>query len=131
MGPCVPRRGHRLDFAPPGPRLPTRYYRELEAPLDSCWMLAAFIGDGGRSIAFVHLTRPRSARPFTVDDVQRLDRLPPARVSSAPIPGRMGAGWRIIRHGKRVGLERSGGLDVRREDRLSDQWPRIPAQDPT
>ena len=57
--------------------LETRYYRELEAPLDSCWMLAAFIGDGGRSIAFVHLTRPRSARPFTVDDVQRLDRLRP------------------------------------------------------
>ena len=57
--------------------LETRYYRELEAPLNSCWMLAAFIGDGGRSIAFVHLTRPRSARPFTVDDVQRLDRLRP------------------------------------------------------
>ena len=35
------------------------------------------IGDGGRTIGYVHLTRPRSARPFTVDDVQRLDRLRP------------------------------------------------------
>jgi hypothetical protein len=31
----------------------------------------------GRSIALLQLTRPRSARPFTVDDVQRLDRLRP------------------------------------------------------
>jgi hypothetical protein len=35
------------------------------------------IGDAGQTIAAVHLTRPRSARPFTVDDVQRLDRLRP------------------------------------------------------
>ena len=35
------------------------------------------IGDGRRSIAVIHLTRPRSARPFTADDVQRLDRLRP------------------------------------------------------
>jgi DNA-binding CsgD family transcriptional regulator len=55
----------------------TAYYRELEAPLDSCWLLDAMIGDGGRSIAFVALWRPRSARPFNVDDVQRLDRLRP------------------------------------------------------
>jgi DNA-binding CsgD family transcriptional regulator len=55
----------------------TAYYRELEAPLDSCWLLDAMIGDGGRSIAFVGLWRPRSARPFNVDDVQRLDRLRP------------------------------------------------------
>jgi hypothetical protein len=57
--------------------LETRYYREFEAPLDSCWILDAMIGEGVRSIALVHLTRPRSARPFTVDDVQRLDRLRP------------------------------------------------------
>jgi len=55
----------------------TAYYRELEAPLDACWLLDAMIGDGGRSIAFVGLWRPRSARPFNVDDVQRLDRLRP------------------------------------------------------
>jgi hypothetical protein len=55
----------------------TSYYRELEAPLDACWLLDAMIGDGGRSIAFVGLWRPRSARPFKVDDVQRLDRLRP------------------------------------------------------
>jgi DNA-binding CsgD family transcriptional regulator len=55
----------------------TAYYRELEIPLDSCWVLDAMIGDGGRSIAFVALTRPRSAKPFTVDDVQRLDPLRP------------------------------------------------------
>ncbi len=35
------------------------------------------IGDGSRTIGYVHLTRPRSARPFTVDDVQQLDRLRP------------------------------------------------------
>jgi DNA-binding CsgD family transcriptional regulator len=57
--------------------LESGYYREIEAPLDSCWILSAMIGDGGRSSSFVSLSRPRSARPFTVDDVQRLDRLRP------------------------------------------------------
>jgi DNA-binding CsgD family transcriptional regulator len=52
-------------------------YREIEAPFDSCWILDAMIGDTGRSIAGIHLTRPRSARPFTVDDVRRLDPLRP------------------------------------------------------
>jgi hypothetical protein len=53
------------------------WYREIEAPVDSCWLLDAMIGDGGRGFAGVHLTRPRSARPFTGDDVRRLDRLRP------------------------------------------------------
>jgi hypothetical protein len=57
--------------------LESGYYREIEAPLDSCWILDAMIGDGGRSIGFVLLTRPRCARSFTVDDVQRLDHLRP------------------------------------------------------
>jgi len=57
--------------------LESGYYREIDAPLDSCWILDTMIGDGGRTIGFVHLTRPRSARPFTVADVQRLDRLRP------------------------------------------------------
>ncbi|HEY4846223.1 MAG TPA: hypothetical protein VIH87_00090 [Methylocella sp.] len=59
--------------------LESGWYRELEAPLDSCWILDAMIGDAGRTFAFAHLmlTRPRSARPFTVDDVQSLDRLRP------------------------------------------------------
>jgi hypothetical protein len=57
--------------------LESRYYREIEAPLDSCWFLDAMIADGGRTIAMVHPTRPRSARPFTGDDMQRLDRLRP------------------------------------------------------
>jgi len=57
--------------------LQSGYYREIEAPLDSCWILSAMIGDGGRSSSFVSLSRPRSARPFTVDDLQRLDRLRP------------------------------------------------------
>ncbi len=52
-------------------------YREVEAPLDSCWLLDAMIGGGGRTIAGMGLTRPRSGRPFTVDDVQRLDPLRP------------------------------------------------------
>jgi DNA-binding CsgD family transcriptional regulator len=60
-----------------GDYLESRYYREIEAPLDSCWLLGGMIGDGGRSIACIALTRPRSAHPFTVDDVQRLDRLRP------------------------------------------------------
>jgi hypothetical protein len=53
------------------------WYREIEAPLDSCWILDAMIGDAGKTCAIVSLTRPRSARPFTVEDVQRLDRLRP------------------------------------------------------
>jgi DNA-binding CsgD family transcriptional regulator len=60
-----------------GDYLGSGYYREIEAPLDSCWILDAMIGDGGRTIAFVCLTRPRGARPFMVDDVQRLDGLRP------------------------------------------------------
>jgi hypothetical protein len=60
-----------------GAYLESGYYREVEAPLDSCWMLDAMIGDAGRTIASINLTRPRSARPFTVDDVQRLDPLRP------------------------------------------------------
>jgi hypothetical protein len=35
------------------------------------------VGDGDRTIAFMCLTRPRSARPFSVDDVLPLDRLRP------------------------------------------------------
>lgn len=55
------------------------WYREIEAPLDSCWILDAMIGDAGQSfvLANLKLTRPRGARPFTADDVQRLDRLRP------------------------------------------------------
>jgi DNA-binding CsgD family transcriptional regulator len=60
-----------------GDYLESGYYREIEAPLDSCWILDAMIPDDGRTIAFVSLTRPRGARPFTVDDVQLLDRLRP------------------------------------------------------
>jgi DNA-binding CsgD family transcriptional regulator len=60
-----------------GNYLESGYYREIEVPLGSCWILDAMIGDGGRTIGFVSLTRPRSARPFTVDDVQDLDRLRP------------------------------------------------------
>jgi DNA-binding CsgD family transcriptional regulator len=60
-----------------GDYLESGYYREIEVPLGSCWLLDAMIGDGGRTIGFVSLTRPRSARPFTVDDMQRLDGLRP------------------------------------------------------
>jgi DNA-binding CsgD family transcriptional regulator len=60
-----------------GGYLQSGYYREIEAPLDSCWILSGMIGDSGKSIAHVTLTRHRSARPFTVDDVRRLDRLRP------------------------------------------------------
>ncbi len=57
--------------------LESDWYREVEAPVDSCWWLEAMIADGGQTFASLHLMRPRSARPFTVDDVQRLDRLRP------------------------------------------------------
>jgi hypothetical protein len=60
-----------------GAYLESGYYREIEAPLDSCWFLDAMVGDGGRAIGFVSLTRPRGARPFIVDDVRRLDGLRP------------------------------------------------------
>ncbi|MDQ6703910.1 MAG: hypothetical protein M3Z96_12910 [Pseudomonadota bacterium] len=72
-----------------GAYLESGYYREVEAPLDSCWMLDAMIGDAGRTIAGINLTRPRSARPFTVDDVQRLDRLRPwlAHAFRRPLSG--------------------------------------------
>jgi DNA-binding CsgD family transcriptional regulator len=53
------------------------WYRELESPLDSCWVLDAMIGETGQTSAIVSLTRPRSARPFTAEDVERLDRLRP------------------------------------------------------
>jgi hypothetical protein len=67
----------------------SRHYREFEAPIDSCWILDAMIGEGGRSIALLQLTRPRSARSFTVDDVQRLDRLRPwlAHAFRRPLSG--------------------------------------------
>jgi DNA-binding CsgD family transcriptional regulator len=72
-----------------GAYLESAYYREIEAPLNSCWMLGRMIGDGGRSIAFVNLSRPRPARPFTGDDVQRLDRLRPwlAHAFRRPLSG--------------------------------------------
>jgi hypothetical protein len=57
--------------------LDSGYYREIESPFDCCWLLDAMIGYSGRTIGFVHPTRPRHARPFTSDDVQRLDRLRP------------------------------------------------------
>ncbi|MGH6800840.1 MAG: helix-turn-helix transcriptional regulator [Methylocella sp.] len=59
--------------------LESGWFRELEAPLDSCWILDAMISDAGQSFALAHLmlTRPRGARRFRVDDVQRLDRLRP------------------------------------------------------
>lgn len=53
------------------------WYREIEAPLDSCWLLDAMIGDCGQTIGGVVLRRPRTARPFTSDDVEMLDRLRP------------------------------------------------------
>jgi DNA-binding CsgD family transcriptional regulator len=59
--------------------LDSGWYREMEAPLDSCWIMDAMIGDAGRTFALAHLmlTRPRGARPFTADDVQQLDRVRP------------------------------------------------------
>lgn len=55
----------------------SRWYREIEAPLDSCWVLDAMIGEAGHTYAIVGVTRPHSAHPFTSSDVERLDRLRP------------------------------------------------------
>jgi DNA-binding CsgD family transcriptional regulator len=60
-----------------GGYLESPHFREIEAPLDACWFLDSLVSDGGRVIGWVHLTRPRSARPFTKDDVQVLNRLRP------------------------------------------------------
>jgi hypothetical protein len=57
--------------------LESGYYKEVEAPIDTCWVLDAMIADGGSTIAAAYLKRPRSARPFTSDDVQCLDQLRP------------------------------------------------------
>jgi len=57
--------------------LDSGWYREIEAPLDACWVLDAMVAVAGRTIGLVNLTRPRCARPFNVDDVQRLDQLRP------------------------------------------------------
>jgi hypothetical protein len=51
--------------------LDSAYYREIEAPLDSCWILDAWIAAGGQTFAALCLLRPRGARPFNADDVQR------------------------------------------------------------
>ena len=86
--------------------LESGYYREIEAPIDVCWVLDAMIGDGGRTIAAVYLKRPRSARPFTADDVQRLDQLRPwlAHAFRPPPPGPKSA--------NRRGLFSKGGAPV-------------------
>jgi len=57
--------------------LERRWYREIEAPLDSCWVLDAMVGDSGKACAIVSLTRPFSAHRFTVEEVQKLNRLRP------------------------------------------------------
>ena len=68
--------GWTLHLQGPG-YLESAYYRETEALLDACWVLDAMIGDEGRTIAGMQLTRPRSPRPFTTGDMLRLDRLRP------------------------------------------------------
>lgn len=65
----------------------TAWYREIEAPLGSCWLLDAMIAAEGQTFAFVMLTRPRHAGPFTVEDVQRLDRLRPWLARALRQPG--------------------------------------------
>jgi hypothetical protein len=57
--------------------LESAFYGNWRRRLTPAGFLDAAIGDGGRTIGFVFLSHPRSARPFTVDDVQRLDRLRP------------------------------------------------------
>jgi DNA-binding CsgD family transcriptional regulator len=106
--------------------LESGWYREIEAPLDSCWILDAMISDAGRSFALAHLmlTRPRCARPFTADDVQCLDRLRPwlAHALRPQSPGERRTGdedsWGII--GAAV---RSGQLILMPNAKLVFQTP--------
>jgi hypothetical protein len=44
--------------------LESRHYREIEAPLDSCWISDAMLADGGRSLAAVNLTRRAAHAPL-------------------------------------------------------------------
>jgi DNA-binding CsgD family transcriptional regulator len=55
----------------------TPWYKELELPLDSCWILDAMVGEAGRTNAIVSLTRPRRMKPFDADHVKKLDRIRP------------------------------------------------------
>lgn len=57
--------------------LNSAFYKEIEEPLDACWILDAIVQSDGQSVGFVDLTRPRSAKPFNVQDVKTLDRLRP------------------------------------------------------
>src|SRR5262249_43371134 len=93
--------------------LDSGWYRDVEAPLDSCWILDATIVDAGRTIAGTHLTRPRGARPFTVDDVQRLDRLRPWLAHAFRRPQTGGA-----QPGGRQSYGRAGPRVVRRRVKL-------------
>ncbi|HET6378159.1 MAG TPA: hypothetical protein VFG05_07610 [Methylocella sp.] len=57
--------------------LNSAFYKEIEEPLDSCWILDAVVQSDGQSVGFVDLTRPRNAKPFNVQDVKTLGRLRP------------------------------------------------------
>jgi DNA-binding CsgD family transcriptional regulator len=57
--------------------LDSAYFREFERELDACWLLDAIIRDGGRTVAGLMLSRPRSARPFGQDEVARLELVRP------------------------------------------------------
>jgi hypothetical protein len=106
------------------------WYREIERPLDSCWLLDSMVAHAGHTIATVNLTRARTARPFTVDDVQRLDPLRPwlahaFRRGPAARCSRKGLG--LMGRGRSTGTQRSNCLDGRRKGHLSDSKPRTSA----
>jgi DNA-binding CsgD family transcriptional regulator len=102
------------------------WYREIEAPLDSCWILDAMIGNAGRTSSIVSLTRPRSARPFTADDVQRLDRLRPwlAHALRPQISGDLGPGDQIAM-AVAGAPARSGEMILTADARLVFQTPSL------
>ena len=111
--------------------LDSDWYREIEAPLDSCWWLDAMIGDAGQTIAAVNLTRPRSAHPFAVDDVQRLDRLRPwlahafrrsnSHIARQEDEASIDAAGAPVRSGQMI-------LTADAKARLSVHWPQTAAQ---
>lgn len=103
--------GHTLHLQ--GSRwLESAYYREMEAPLDACWILDAMIGDENGTFAAVNLTRPRSARPFGEGDLKRLDHLRPwlahalrRRPQNSPNPKYrklIGYGGRLVASGQMI-----------------------------
>ena len=108
--------------------LESGWYREIEAPLNSCWILDAMIGDAGRTFALAHLmlTRPRSARPLprTTCSVST-GFVPGSRMSFVRNPPMNAALWMRIHLGIIGTAVRSGQMILMPDGTLVFQTPGI------